>query len=288
MKKCITKSICVIILAILMLFAGCAAVLDKAENKEIRQNTEVILDALIANDFQSAYSLFQDFCTEEEFRPTFSQMQEFLAGTDTYELKLLSINTYASLSDGQSVHTTSSVYEMTTQDKQIIVSVRMVDQMGLNAFYLTPYELTDYYYTGTLTHMQNATATQWVFLLLNVIAVGLAFYALLDCCRQNIQKKALWILLIILGFVSVGFTVSDTVLRFNFNIGWLTAYSAIIRYGSGTILLRLMLPLGAVIYFIKRRALLNVPAVTDEQKITYPDNTETPQLEDDTENNCVQ
>ena len=227
-----------------------------------------MLDALIANDFQTAYSLVNKICAEEDFKPTFTQMQELLGNVDTYELKLLSIYTNVTLTNGQKVSSVSSVYEMTTQSGRIIVSIIMDDQVGLNSFYLTPYEKTDYYFTGTLNNLKDATGAQWGFLLLNVITIGFTVFALVDCSRQKIKKKALWILLLLLGFISLGATISSTSFRLNFNVGWITAYSALIRYGSGTVMLRLMLPVGTIIYFAMRRSLLkeSTPAVVTSEK----------------------
>ena len=268
MRKNLVKSVCVIILTVLILCSGCTAVLQELENAEVRQSTEGMLDALIANDFQTAYSLVNKICAEEDFKPAFTQMQELLGNVDTYELKLLSIYTNGTLTNGQKVSSVSSVYEMTTQSGRIIVSIRMDDQVGLNSFYLTPYEKTDYYFTGTLNNLKDATGAQWGFLLLNVIAIGFTVFALVDCSRQKIKKKALWILLLLLGFISLGATISSTSFRLNFNVGWITAYSALIRYGSGTVMLRLMLPVGTIIYFAMRRSLLkeSTPAIVTSEK----------------------
>ena len=263
MRKKSIISVCVIILTVLMLFSGCTAVLDELENTEVRQTTEAMLDALIENDFLAAYSLVDDICTEDDFSPAFTQMKQFLDDANTYDLKLLSVSANTSISNGQKISSISSVYEMMTENSRIIVSIRMDDQIGITSFYLTPYEKTDYYYTGTLNRMEGATVAQWGILLVNVIAIGLTVYALVDCCRKTVKKKVLWILLLIFGFLTIGATVSSTSLRFHFNLGWITSYSALIRYGSGTVMFRLMLPVGAIIYFIKRRSLLKAqtPAV---------------------------
>lgn len=260
MRKHLICVVFVIILAVLILCCGCTADLQALENEEVRQSTEGMLNALIANDFQAAYSLVDQICTEEEFKPTFAQMRELLGDADTYELKLLSIYTNGAMTNGQRILSVSSVYEMMTPNSKIIVNIRMDDQVGLSSFYLTPYEKTDYFFTGTLRNMKDTTGAQWGFLLLNVIAIGFTVFALVDCCRQKIKKKALWILLLLLGFVTLGATISSTGFRLNFNIGWITAYSALIRYGSGTTMLRLMIPAGAIIYFARRRALLKESA----------------------------
>ena len=202
MRKKLVRSVCVVILTVLMLCSGCGAVLQELENAEVRQSTEEMLNALIANDFQTAYSLVSKICAEEDFKPTFTQMRELLGNADTYELKLLSIYTNGTLTNGQKFRSVNSTYEMTTNSGRVIVSVRMDDRIGLSSFYLSPYEKTDYYFTGTLENMKDATGLQWCFLLLNVVAIGFTVFALVDCSRQKIKKKALWILLLLIGFVS--------------------------------------------------------------------------------------
>ena len=268
MRNNLVKSVCVIMLTVLIVCSGCTAALQELENAEVRQISEKMLDALIANDFQTAYSMVNKICTEEDFKPAFAQMQELIGNADTYELSLLSIYTNGTVTNGQQIRSVSSVYEMMTQNGRIIISIRVDDQVGLNTFYLTAYEQTDYYFTGTLNHMKDATGAQWGFLLLNVIAIGFTVLALVDCSRQKIKKKAQWILVLIIGFFSVGATISSTGFRVNFNIGWLTAYSALIRYGSGTVMLRLMLPIGTIIYFARRRSLLqeSMPAIVPSEK----------------------
>ena len=267
-RKKLVMSVCIIILTVLILCSGCAAVLQELENAEVRQSTEKMLDALIANDLQAAYSLVNKICTEEDFKLAFTQMQQLLGSADAYELKLLSIYVNSSVTNGQKISSVSSVYEMTTESRRVIVSIRMDDQIGLNSFYITPYEKSDYCFTGTLNSIKDATGAQWGFLLLNVIAIGLTVFALVDCSRQKIKKKALWILLLVLGFVSLGATISPTSFKLNFKVGWITAYSALIRYGSGTVMLRLMLPVGTIIYFVKRRSLLkeSAPAIVASEK----------------------
>lgn len=262
MRKKRIRSTYAIILIVLMLCSGCAAFLQELDNTAVRQNTETMLDSLIANDFQTAYSLVHNFCSEEEFKAKFPKMRELLGNTDTYELKLLSIYTNYTLSNGNKRNVVTSVYEMTSESCRVIVNVRIVDQNDLASFYLTPYEKTDYYFTGTLNNMTDADWIQWSFLLLNVLTLGLAIFAFVDCCKQKIKNKALWLLLLSLGFASLGATISSAGFKIHFNLEWITAYSALIRYGSGIVTLRLMLPVGAIIYCIMRRRLLKDNAQT--------------------------
>ena len=274
MKKNRRITIIALVLVLLVLCAGCDNVLQNMENSRLRSTTEAMLDALVAEDHQGAYKLVSHICSQEEFQTAYAQMRQVLGDVKAYELQLLYISSDTNITNGQKTSTVSSIYKITTSNGMVVANVRMDDRMGLTAFYLTPYEMTDYFFTGTLGHMRDADAVQWILLLLNGVPVGLGVYALVDCARKKIKNKALWIIILVIGFATVGATVTGTSFRMNFNLGWLTAYSALIRYGSGAVTLRLMLPVGGIVYFCMRRSLLRAPknaptpdgqAVTQEQ-----------------------
>ena len=270
MKKTVT-AVCLLVLTVALLLGGCAPVLEQAENTELRQQTESMLNALLADDIQAGYALVREVCTEEEFRSIFSQMQALIGDVDTYTLTLLSVYTNIGIADGQKVRVTNAAYQMTTPQSNIVVSVRSDSRIGMSSFYLTPYEKTDYVAVGTLKQMQGATAAQWILLLSNLLALGFTGFMLVDCCRRKLPKKVFWILLILIGFLSLGVTVSDAGFQLNFNLGWIMAYSALIRYGSGRWVFRLMLPVGAFSYWIARRSSLKNTADTASSGDTAPD-----------------
>ncbi len=256
MKKFRATRIFAIVLLCALLFSGCASMVQKFENPELRQDTEAMLSALTGDDFAGAYSLVRDLCTEAEFAPAYDQMRPLVAGAESYTLTLLSVSSNTNITNGDKVSTVQAVYNMESNMGRIIISVSSDSRHGLTSFWLTPFEETDYYFTGTLSTMEKAGAGQWIMLLSNLVSIGFAVLALIDCCRYKFRKKITWILLIVLGFVTFSTTIGATGFRTNINIGWLTAYSALIRYGSGTFTFRLMIPGGAIAYFIARRSLL--------------------------------
>lgn len=249
--------VCLSLLLVILLCCGCAPLMEALDDPALQETTRTVLDALIADDMEAAYSPVQDICTEEAFAPIFADMRALLGNTETYELNLLYIHTNKSVMNGQTSTVTSANYEMVTGQGKFVVSVQTSgDPTALQSFYLTPYEKTDYYFTGTLKTMENAGAVQWGLLLSNLLAYGFAIFALVDCCRRKIKKKALWIVLVILGFMTLGATVGSTGIRMNMNFLSVTTYSALIRYGSGMMAIRLMVPVGAAVYFLTRRSLL--------------------------------
>lgn len=256
----------------LALIAGCSVNVQDYEDPQVRTYCETILDALIADDFQGAYAPFSGIYAESNFSGAYDQLREYLKGTQDYQLNLLSVHVNSSVTNGEKTKVIRSVYEMTHGDRRTIVNISLQDQAGIATFMLTPYEHTDYSATGTLGRMKGASPIQWLFLLLNAVSLGMAVYAMVDCVRRKMEKKVLWILVLAFGFFTVGTTISDSMFRMNFNLSWITAYSALIRYGSGTMVARLMLPVGAIAYFLSNRTKsreIEEPAETEQ--------TETPE-----------
>jgi heme A synthase len=242
----------IILLILCMVCAGCAKAVSRFEDEAMRQDTDTVLAALLADNVQAAYAPFRQYTTLSEFTPIFNQMRDFLGDADTYELKLLSMHTDVRYNGGEKLSRKSAVYEMRMGDRLVIVSVSSQADTGLIAFRLTPYENTDYYATGTLDALQDINAAQIIVLLSNIIPIGLTVWAIVDCIRQKTRKKALWILAFLFGFISLSATLSETRLMFNFNLAGLAGYSALVRYGSGSVMLRGLVPVGAIVYFIQR------------------------------------
>ncbi len=256
MKKRISMLFTILLLAVAILCCGCADVLEKLEDERSRQEAQTMVDAILSDDFTTAYSLVSGVCSEGEFRDVFAQLKGFLGEVDSYELKLLSVYTNSALSNGKTRKNVSSEYEMTAGERRIILDVVIDDEVGMNVFRLTPYEKTDYFYTGTPSTMKGANTAQWVILLLSLLSYGITLYAIVDCAKRQIPRKVLWILILIFGLISLGFTAGAGSFRLNFNLAGLLSYSALIYYGSGTTVFRLILPVGAIVYFAMRNSLV--------------------------------
>lgn len=139
---------------------------------------------------------------------------------------------------------------------QIVLSS---DTDGIAGFHFDVYAQT--VTTGTLLTMQGADGAQWVFLLIGLAEIGLIIGSVVDCARTKIKRKALWIVLILLGSVIWTLSAVQGKVSFNFNIGLLLSHTALIRYSTGGFMLRLYLPVGMVAYWIMRRKLRAETAV---------------------------
>ena len=265
MKKRKILTLTAVVLAVVLCFAGCSEMYQRAENAEIHQQTRAMLDAVIANDLDAAYAMVSDVFAMEDFQPNFQVLAELVSGTEGYELEMLSYYTYSSLVNGNRTQTVQSVYEMTTETERFIVEVVIDSYLGMTTFRMVRYEETDYYYTGLLGHMEDADIVQWGLLLSNVVAIGLTVIALVDCCRHSVKKKGLWITVLILGFMTVSVKTAASTFGIHLSFGWLLNYAALVRYGGGTTILRILVPVGAVAYLIARRKILkkDAPEVTE-------------------------
>lgn len=270
-----------VVLTAFLLFscAGCAKLLSTMEDETLRDNTEMMLDTIMANDLDAAYALIDDVCTKEEFRTVFTTARELFHNADTYDLKLLNIYHNRSFDNGEMVDSVEATYLMTIGTERYILNTAMHSiYEDLSAFHINLYENTDYYKTGEIGAMADANVFQWIMLCSNLILIAFTIYALTDACRHKMKLKVLWIVIIVLGFASIGVTLSATRLNFNLNINWIFAYSALILHGSGTIIFRIMLPIGAILYLaLRKRLIINSASEISEPQTAVP--TETPLAE---------
>jgi hypothetical protein len=72
---------------------------------------------------------------------------------------------------------------------------------------------------------------------------------------------------ILIGFISLGNTVNGNILQYNFSFAKWADYTALITYGSGITTLRILVPAGALLYWIVRLARVkNVPLDEAEEQ----------------------
>jgi len=249
----------VMVILLLISFTGCAELFD---DSTIQAKTKDMLDALLANDNAAAYAMVSDACTQTEFEIVYANMRQLLSGVKSYELTRVSFN--SKITNGHK--TTQAAYSMQTDEGKTFLITALEDDnyRVLAGFSIAPEENTALVYTGELGHMEGADATQWGILAFSALVLLFVILVLIDCCRQKIKKKVLWILAIVLGMFVVTFATSGTSFRVNFNIGAFFTYSALLRYGDGSTILRLLFPVGAIVYLCLRRKLLVVPTPVQE------------------------
>ena len=254
-----------LLLAMLMLLvlAGCGAkdeweaaakMADKlgnlAEDTQLRADTEKLLNALIADDYQSAWGAICQEMDEAEFRNVYGEIQPLLNGVTQYELIPSNIN--KAVRNG--VAFVSVRYMMTAGQRRVFVDVsRTEGYQGLTAFRLTDY--IPVVTTGTLGNMQGADGIQWVLLIIGLLEWVFTICAFVDCCRHKVRRKWLWLLLVALGQVQISLLLTPTQMQTGIRAGIYLTYTNLTRYSTGGFLLLVMIPVGAVVYLCIRKKL---------------------------------
>jgi len=220
------------------------------DHKEIREHTDQMLEALIRGSEEEAYAKVSHLCSRGEFSPIFSTMKEMLGSTDSYTLKPIGIQ--SRWENGVSSQTVR--YLMITEENSFEVETSL-SQGKLYGFHL--YHNTTVPLSGSFGTLMNSNPFQIFLLIISVLEIALIFFAAVDAIRHKIEHRILWVLLSLLGIISLGINVGPDQFLFRFFLGMATNYSALIRYGGSYFTFRLMLPVGAVVYLLCRRKLLS-------------------------------
>ena len=236
------------------------------ENAEVREMAVLMLDSVMHDDYDTARELMKDSVSDEDFRRFYDGARKLFEGVESYTLTMIGLE--YNVSDGVTRYT--AVYRLETnvgKDYDVTVGTSS-DTEGLFGFHLTSAGSDKAEYTGTLTTLKQATPEQWVMILIGFATVVFVIAMLVDCCRQKILKKWLWILVIIFGSVAFLVTLQEGGVKLNFNFFNLLSYTALLIYQSpaNVVQLRLFLPVGAIVYLIHRKALLAEGKLWAEKK----------------------
>lgn len=266
------RRILVLLVLAALLLAGCsnavndwdtmwdlALQLDAAvDDPQIRQLTEAMIDAIREDDVNAAYNLLVPGLDRDQFDSIYLQLKQLFKDMDVYMLVASQINKNTNMGSGGTI---TSIRYMLSGGKNAAGEIRVFVDVAqsseypqqLYGFYINEYE--EVTQTGTFTTMKGANAGQWVMLFVGLLETGFMVWMFVDCCTHKVRKKWLWLLLIALGVFVISASVDNGV-RLNFNVGlYFNVYTAAIAYSNGAYLLRIMVPVGAIVYQIKRKAL---------------------------------
>ena len=241
-----------LVLTLLLTLCGCDSREAIEENPAIRQGVDTVLKSLMAEDADSCYGAFNSEVSREAFDSAFAPMCDVLQGIESYVLTRSGYNYY----NRNGVVTIQHSYWMISGEREFLVDAAIVEGApGLKSFYITPKEQTTAYYTGTPGHMKDAGILQWVVLSLGVASAIFILWMMVDCLRRKPRRMAVWLVAILLGAVVFRLSYSAGSINFRLNFGINLSLSSLIRYGNGSFALNLLIPVGAIVYLIKRKQL---------------------------------
>ena len=244
------------LLSILFILIAVFSISSCQQNENLKEKTEAMLDALIENNFNEAFNLVSGITTKDEFHPIYSQIRDYISGVEEYDLTQIGVN--AKAQNGITIIRTT--YLMTTNDKTYIVETQAhSDIEGLYGFNILESQISgNGVQCGTVTSMKGANTAQWIFLIVGFLEIAFVIAVFIDALKQKIDKKGLWLALILLGTVALTINSNTSGISFNFSaIISLINSTALIKYATGATSIRIMIPIVAIIYLIKRKQLIN-------------------------------
>lgn len=210
------------------------------------------ITALENRDLDMLKSLFlPEVAESEEFDAQVEQMLIFFTGHMTSWEKISQNTTSFSSSEGTTT-TISSVHRITTDDGIYIVSQTRREfpsgESGLFGFSLTKEEggMIDRP-VGHLRDWRDFNSLHWIILLLNILTYTLIAVTLIHCIKNKLRRKFLLALLIFTQ-VGMGITNFPSVVGTSVYINILSR--SILLITSDGFRLVILLPLGAILYWI--------------------------------------
>ncbi len=111
---------------------------------------------------------------------------------------------------------------------------------------------------GTLRTIGHWNVFQWGLFLLSLAMISATIMTAVICYRQNPRYRWGWIILILIAYLSMGFSIIRTPARREFKVNWAAAtvrLSRYVTYENGSREFRLFLPAGMAVYWIMKKRL---------------------------------
>lgn len=265
-KESINNRIKAFLLAALMICSSlwlCSCSNFKESNAELEALGRAFIDSIIADDYDTAYSYVSQVADEEAFRELYGSVRELLGGETEYTLKLTGWR--GTVAQGVSTHTVAYTMTLANGERLQVTFAQTQGIEGLSAFYIAPDSSTKA--SGVI----NVIAK----LLIGALSIAVIVFTVLmivDCAKRKIKLKALWIIIILLG-VGIGISLGGANLSLNGFIGLMVSMSKI-SVAQGGFVIRLMIPVGAIVYFFVRKKLRAPEIRVKPTETENKDNTE--------------
>ena len=241
-------SLLILLCTALLLFSSCSDL--STENEAAREMTENFLDAVLANDLETAYSVMAKETDKNGFSQVFPRMVSLFQNPESYTLKQTGWN--VSINNG--IKTTVVTYTMETDAEKIFI-VRSSLTEGYEGLYRIDFNDTEW-----ITKKEDSfSALNIVLIVYSIAAIAFCVWMLVDCIRRKITKKPLWIILILLG-INLSLTISPERMNFNWTIGLFLKLSGVnANIYQNLLTISVLIPVGAIIYFFIRKRITVKP-----------------------------
>lgn len=224
------------------------------------------LECVMADDYDSAYDMVQSTVSDEDFRAYWKDIRAVAEGADLYVTENTAWK--SGTADG-AVYATATYLVRFNNGKTAVLRITA----------RTDYPAIAGIHFSDVTEFLEDTASSvrvWrtVLTVIHILSMGFALWAFVDCLRRKMRYKALWAVLIFFGTtltVAVGQTFN-----LHFDVGLiLQRATAVADAGLLSVVGRVTVPLGAILYCCLRKRFLVDPTAEAEAGTTEPTHEET-------------
>lgn len=253
MKK---ERIACLLLSILVccFLSGCGNLL---KNEQMDREVEHLIKALNEDDADEIFlSLYPDVVTREEFDEAYKSIRKIWKKSDSYTMKLNSINTQKNYSNSGDSLIYKAQYYIYMQDNAYTFDLTYLSDGngdGLYGFYIN-IGAGPMLISGSFTTARENSVLQWGILLLGVLFYLLIIVTVVDILRKRPRLFGLW-LVAALTFFSFQFKIMQDNFYAGVSVNWFVI-SAYKIYNNDSWTLFLALPAGAIVYWCLRKKLL--------------------------------
>lgn len=258
------RKIIVLIVAFLMTCAltSCAKLVEDV--KEMDPYMDLFLKAIETGDYDDFLEICSNEYSDDELINIMDQISAYMRG-DIKGYKRENYNFQSRRYNGYTYKIRTAQYWVDTDVDRYLVTLGLQEENGLlpeiNSFTVT--SSADVENQRWLIKWDDLDALQIGPLLWTVVSAGLIILSIVLCAKANIRHKALWILISLLG--TVGFTYSHMSSNFHLQFHLIVSLpiSYCYKYADGSVLLRIMAPVGAMIFMLIRKHLIRKKAAYD-------------------------
>ncbi len=245
----------VALLVLVLVLSGCNSVSEVIDDSDIRTDAQALLEAFVADDYAACRALLDENVTDADLESIFPAIHHALEELGAYEM-------------------TAVNWDRKITNEQNVTAIRYLIEGGSGKYYLTVSKLagreglSGFQITDAEADAEPTTPTgpiHWVFTAIGAAVLIFVIWMFVDCARRKMKRKWLWLPLILLGTVLLTLTMRGGNMAFNFKIGLYFGMTSLTTFARGGFKVMLYVPLGAIVYFYKRRDLTIRPEQAPEQ-----------------------
>ena len=236
-----------------------ALVSEKAEETHADALTRQFLDGVLAGDAEACLAAMTELVTPEDMQAALPQMQALLPEADSYVLTPM----HFSFNTRGDVTRSTFQFKLEIGGKYFLVQTQQVStEDRLRNINITPAAADGW----DVAKAESEPSPLWTLLslLLSLASLAITLWALVHCIRHPMKRKWLWLLLVILGSVMLTLTLNGSQLSFRLKFGLYLVSSQIVPQAGG-IALKLVLPIGPIVYLARRKALTAQPQTASDE-----------------------